>query len=60
MIGVTVFSTFLAEFGLVRAGEEVSDCLLGVLRPGDGLGVLFLKDFRLRGDVDVPDIIFLF
>ena len=60
MIGVTVFLTFSAEFGLVRAGEEVSDCLLGVLWPGGGVGGLLFKVFRRLGDVDVPDIIFLF
>lgn len=40
--------------------EEDSDCLLGVLRPGGGVGGLVLKVFRLRGDVDAPDIIFPF
>ena len=41
-------------------GDEVCDCLPGVLWPGGGVGGLVFKVLRLRGDVDVPDIIFLF
>lgn len=34
LTGVTVLGAFRAELGLVRAGV---DCLFGVLRPGDGV-----------------------
>lgn len=49
LIGVTFFGAFRGEFGLVPE-EEIADCLLGVLRPGEGVRNRLLLLMLLGGD----------